>query len=163
MEQLIVFASCGVAATALVDLWALARGALFDTPLPNYRLVGRWIAHMAHGRFRHDSIAKAAPVRGESLIGWGTHYLVGVVFAFLLFALAGPSWLSRPTLAPALLVGAASVAAPFLIMQPAMGAGFAASRTPRPGAARLQSIVTHIVFGLGLYTGGLFAHSYIGV
>jgi hypothetical protein len=33
-----------------------------------------------------------------------------------------------------------------------MGAGVAARRTPRPGAARLQSLVTHAVFGLGLYT-----------
>ena len=162
MEQFLVLASCGIAATALVDLWALARGALFDTPLPNYRLVGRWIGHMPRGRFVHDSIAKATPVRGEALIGWGTHYLVGVAFAFLLLAAAGPSWLERPTLTPALLVGAATVAAPFLVMQPAMGAGFVASRTPRPGAARLQSIVTHIVFGFGLYAGGLFAHSYIG-
>jgi len=35
-----------------------------------------------------------------------------------------------------------------------MGAGIAASRTPRPGAARLQSLVTHAVFGLGLYAAG---------
>jgi hypothetical protein len=36
-----------------------------------------------------------------------------------------------------------------------MGAGVAASRTARPGAARLQSLVTHAIFGLGLYTAGL--------
>jgi hypothetical protein len=36
-------------------------------------------------------------------------------------------------------------------MQPGMGAGIAARRTPRPGAARLQSLVTHAVFGFGLY------------
>jgi hypothetical protein len=47
---------------------------------------------------------------------------------------------------------------PFLVMQPAMGAGIAASRTRNPGAARLQSLVTHAVFGLGLYTGGWIAH-----
>ena len=46
------------------------------------------------------------------------------------------------------------MAAPFLIMQPGMGAGIAASRTPRPAAARMQSLVTHGVFGLGLYVAG---------
>jgi hypothetical protein len=50
-----------------------------------------------------------------------------------------------------LLVGVGTVAAPFLVMQPAMGGGFAASRSPRPGRARLQSLLTHAVFGLGLY------------
>jgi hypothetical protein len=37
------------------------------------------------------------------------------------------------------------------VMQPAMGAGIAASRTPRPNLARLRSVVTHTVYGLGLY------------
>ena len=161
MKQFMEIALCGMTATALVDLWALARGTLFGTPLPDYRLVGRWIAHMPRGRFRHDSISKATPMRGEAFIGWTTHYLIGVVFALLLVALAGTGWLASPTFWPALLFGIATVAAPFLLMQPGMGAGIAASRTPRPGAARLQSLLTHVVFGLGLYAGGLFIHTYI--
>jgi len=32
-----------------------------------------------------------------------------------------------------------------------MGLGLAASKTPKPDAARLRSIMTHGVFGLGLY------------
>lgn len=40
---------------------------------------------------------------------------------------------------------------PFLIMQPGMGAGLAGSRTAKPAATRLQSLLTHTVFGLGLY------------
>ena len=59
--------------------------------------------------------------------------------------------MARPTLGPALAVGIGTVAAPFFLMQPGMGAGIAASRTPRPNAARLQSLLTHAVFGLGLY------------
>ena len=55
---------------------------------------------------------------------------------------------------PAAQLGLGTVVAPFLVMQPAMGAGVAASRTPNPAAARLQSLVTHAVFGLGLYAGG---------
>jgi Protein of unknown function (DUF2938) len=36
-------------------------------------------------------------------------------------------------------------------LQPALGAGIAASRTPRPNIARLRSIITHLSFGIGLY------------
>jgi hypothetical protein len=39
-------------------------------------------------------------------------------------------------------------------MQPAMGAGIAASRTARPNAARLGSVVTHTVYGVGVYAAG---------
>jgi Protein of unknown function (DUF2938) len=36
-------------------------------------------------------------------------------------------------------------------MQPSLGLGVAASRTPNPTQARLKSLMTHSVFGVGLY------------
>ena len=53
----------GVGATACMDAWTLVRRRVLGTPLPNYRFVGRWLAHLARGRFRHESIAASAPVR----------------------------------------------------------------------------------------------------
>lgn len=141
----------GAGATALVDAWSLVRRRLFGVAFPNYALVGRWIGHMAHGQFRHASIAASTVVRGERALGWTFHYATGVAFAALLVLFAGPGWLAQPTLLPALAVGLVTVAAPFLLMQPGMGASIAASRSPNPAAARLQSVVTHGVFGLGLY------------
>nr|WP_278252770.1 DUF2938 family protein [Stenotrophomonas maltophilia] len=55
----------------------------------------------------------------------------------------------------ALAFGTLSVAAPFLILQPGMGAGLAASKTPAPGKARLRSLVAHSVFGAGMYLSAL--------
>lgn len=96
-------------------------------------------------------------MKGERLIGWIAHYLTGILFAGVLLALWGLGWVFQPSLGPALIVGIGSVVAPFFLMQPGMGAGIAASRTPRPAAARLQSLVTHGVFGLGLYGAGWVA------
>jgi hypothetical protein len=109
---------------------------------------------MPRGRFKHESIAVAAPARAEVLIGWIAHYLTGVAFAGVLIGIAGDDWLQYPTVLPALIVGVVTVAAPFLLMQPGMGAGIAAARTPRPNSARLQSLITHLIFGIGLYLGG---------
>ena len=141
----------GVGATMVTDIWTMVRKRVFAVPLPNFGLVGRWIAHMTHGRFRHDSIAAAPPVRAESAIGWSAHYLIGIAFAFLLPALWGVDWLRHPTIGPALIVGIGTVVAPFFVMQPGMGAGIAASRTPRPAIARFHSLVMHVIYGLGLY------------
>lgn len=146
-----VFIPLGVLATALLDLSALARRRWLATPLPNYGLVGRWLMHMPRGRFRHDSIVAAAPVRGERVVGWIAHYSTGIAFAAMLLALSGAEWIHRPTVLPALLVGIGTVLAPFLLMQPALGAGIAASRAPNPGKARRQSLLTHALFGLCLY------------
>jgi hypothetical protein len=94
-------------------------------------------------------------VRGELAIGWFAHYTIGISFAFALYALWGSEWFERPTFGPAFITGVVTVLAPFLVMQPAMGAGLAASRTPRPAAARLQSLLNHSIFGLGLYLAAL--------
>jgi hypothetical protein len=106
---------------------------------------------MTRGRFVHDAIAKSARMRGERLIGWTAHYLIGIA-GVLLFG--WPDWARTPTLLPALTVGIGSVAAPFLLMQPGMGLGVAASRTSNPAAARRRSLTTHAIFVIGLYAAG---------
>jgi hypothetical protein len=141
----------GIGATAIVDLWSIARKRMFNVPLPNFALVGRWFAHMSRGRFRHDSIAAAPAIAGEGLIGWTAHFLIGIAFAGLLVAFEGVEWMREPTLAPAIAVGIVTVVFPFLLMQPGMGAGVAASRSPNPSMARFQAIATHAIFGLGLF------------
>ena len=154
MDYLVCALVTGAGATAVMDVWAVARERLFRIPALDYALVGRWLAHLARGRFRHERIAAAPPVRRERLIGWTAHYLIGIAFAAMLLAIWGLDWARQPTLGPALIVGIGSVAAPFLLMQPGMGLGVAASRTPRPAVARLHSLVTHGIFGLGLYAAG---------
>lgn len=141
----------GAGATIVMDVWAVVLKRGFGVPAPDFALVGRWIGHMPSGRFVQDSIRRAPPVRGEAAIGWGAHYAIGILFAALLLAIMGLDWARHPTLAPALIVGLATVAAPFLVMQPGMGAGIASSKTPNPTAARLRSLGTHAVFGVGLY------------
>jgi len=154
MNYLLVILFIGIGATAVMDLWGLARKPFLGIARPNYALLGRWIGHMAHGRFRHDSIAASAQVRGEHIMGWTAHYLTGIAFATLFIGIWGLAWMRHPAIGPALAFGIGTVAAPFLLMQPGMGAGIAASRTPSPGSARLQSLITHAVFGLGLYAAG---------
>ena len=151
MDHLVSSVLIGAGATAVMDLWGVARKRLLGIPSADYGLVGRWLAHMTRGRFFHDRIAASPPVRGERLIGWSAHYLIGISFAAGLLAIWGLDWARHPTLGPALVVGIVTVAAPFLVMQPGMGAGIAASRTPRPAAARLQSLINHGIFGAGLY------------
>ena len=142
----------GLGATAVMDGWLIVLKRMGVKTL-DFALVGRWVGH--HGRVAHAAIAKARPVAGERLMGWSTHYAVGVGFAALLVAVTGVDWLDSPTLAPALAVGVATVAAPLFVMQPAMGAGFAASKTPTPFRNCLRSLANHAVFGLGLYLAAL--------
>jgi len=159
IDFLIAAVLIGCGATAVMDVWGIVKARLWGVASLDYALLGRWIGHMPRGRFAHRSIAAASPVTGERVLGWGAHYVTGIAFAAGLLAIRGQSWLEAPSLAPALIVGLVTVLFPFLIMQPALGAGFAASRTPAPGRARFHSLVTHAVFGLGLYLSGLLVSS----
>lgn len=154
-EPLIHALAIGVGATALLDLCALLLKHTLGLPGPNWAMVGRWFAHMPRGRFVHERITAAEPVRGERALGWAAHYVIGVLYAAVLLWLWGPAWAREPTLAPAMIVSLVGLAAPFLLMQPGMGAGVAASRTPRPNVARLQSVAAHGVFGIGMYVSAL--------
>lgn len=140
----------GVGATAVMDAW-LVQLSWLGVPKANFALIGRWVGHMARGRFAHQAIATASPIASEQTLGWLTHYAVGVAFAGLLVALRGSQWLHQPTLAPALAVGAATVVMPLFVMQPAMGSGFAASKTATPLKNCLRSLANHSVFGLGMF------------
>jgi hypothetical protein len=140
----------GVGATALMDLWLLLLRRA-GVPTMDFALLGRWVGHLGHGRFAHDAIRRAPPIAAESALGWLTHYAVGIAFAAVLVAVQGSSWLDGPSVLPALAWGVVTAAAPLLVMQPAMGAGIASSRTPTPLKNCLRSLASHAVFGLGLY------------
>lgn len=145
----------GLGASLLMDLWNLFLKRAFGIPSLNYCLLGRWLLHMPGGVFRHAGIGAAAVKPLECPVGWVAHYSIGVSLA-LGFVLVGPTdWMIRPTLGPALLYGLATVVFPFFLMQPAFGLGMAGSRTPNPLQARMKSLATHTVFGVGLYVSAL--------
>ena len=147
----------GVGATLVMDLWTLLLRRLGVATL-SYAMLGRWAGHLLRGRVYHQGIGKSEPIAHE--LAWGRllHYAIGLLFSAGLVLLAGEGWLCAPTPGPALLFGIVTVLAPFCVMQPAMGAGWFASKTPTPWRNRGRSLMTHVVFG-----GGLFLAAWLAV
>jgi hypothetical protein len=153
----------GVGATLIMDLWNLFLKRVFGIPSLHFRFLGRWLGHMTSGKFRHTSITEAPQRPFESTVGWIAHYTIGIVFALAFVALVSGDWLARPTLLPALLYGIGTVVFPLFVMQPSFGLGMAASRTPKPTQARLKSLMTHTVFGIGMFVSALAVSSMLRV
>lgn len=145
----------GIGATLVADLLALFLKRAFKIAAPNYCLVGRWLRYMPEGVFKHSNIASAPQKSAECMVGWIAHYMIGITFAIIFIVFAGSSWLQHPTPVPAIIFGVVTVLAPFFIMQPAFGFGWAASKTPNPMQSRLRSLINHTSFGVGLYFCGL--------
>ncbi len=144
----------GLGATLTFDLWARFLKHAFKITPSNICLVGRWLRYMPEGTFKHSNIASTPQKSAECMAGWIAHYLIGITFAFAFVVIVGHSWLQHPTPLPAISFGVVTVLAPFFIMQPSMGLGFAASKTLNPTQARLRSLMNHTSFGVGLYLFG---------
>jgi len=145
----------GLLATALIDLWAVVLWAVFKQPLANWAFVGRWAGHAAKLTFFHNSIKDAAPIRSEYLLGWLFHYGTGAIFGATFACLVGADWFNDPHAVPGWAFGVLTVGFAWFLLQPGMGAGWAASKTPRPWKVRFLGLVSHSIFGLGLWLGAL--------
>jgi hypothetical protein len=145
----------GLGATLTFDLWAMFLKYAFKITPSNICLVGRWLCSMPEGTFVHSNIASAPHKRAECTVGWIAHYMIGITFASAYIAWVGSNWLQRPMPIPAITFGIVTVLAPFFILQPSFGLGFAASKAANPAQARLRSLLNHTAFGVGLYLFGL--------
>lgn len=143
----------GITATIFMDLVALGQLKVLGIPSLNYTLMGRWICYIPKGRWIHRPIGQSAPIPYEAVVGWSAHYLIGIIFSFSLLFVAGPKWSAQPDPMLPIAYGAVTVLAPFLVLQPGMGAGVAARKTPRPWIARFRSLAAHLSFGIGLWLG----------
>jgi len=151
MQVLVQGLVIGSIATIGMDVWAGVAKHILRLPTANWALVGRWVGHIPGGVFVHTSIASSPAIPNELAIGWITHYCTGMVYGVLYLTSVEVLLATSPTLVSALIFGLVTLAAPWLIMQPGMGAGIFASKTPRPGVARLMSLSMHLVFAVCLY------------
>ena len=145
----------GIGATALTDIWAIILNRAFGLALPNWGMVGRWVWHLQGGKVFHDDIVAAGPFAQETALGWLFHYAVGIIYGCALVAIMGPGWLAAPTLLPAWILGLVTVSAGWFLLAPGMGAGWAAAKRPNPMQIRSLNLVSHTIFGFGLYATAL--------
>ncbi|HET9069903.1 MAG TPA: DUF2938 domain-containing protein [Amaricoccus sp.] len=145
----------GIGANLLFDIWQRGLARASGQAAPNWAPVGRWFRHLARGRVFHDDIMRAEPGRHELLLGWIGHYAVAIVYGIAFLAIVGPGWLAAPRLLPALVFGLVTVGFGWFLLQPGLGLGWAASRTPDPWKVRRLNLAGHAVFGLGLWLSGL--------
>ncbi|HEY4664824.1 MAG TPA: DUF2938 family protein [Comamonas sp.] len=138
-------AAVGLGATMCMDLWSYMLRRLGIATL-DYAMLGRWCGHWFSGTWFHTPIQQSQPIRNEKLLGWALHYLTGIVFAACLLSVTD----AQPQLLQALTFGAATVLMPWLVMQPALGAGIAAAKTAQPWLQRCVNLATHLVFGASL-------------
>lgn len=145
----------GLAATIAMDVWAVLLYLFLGQSKPNWAPAGRWFHRVARGHFIHQDISAIEAFPQEQAVGWFGHYLVGVLYGVIFALIVGGNWFLTPTFLPAWIFGIVTIGAGWFIMQPGMGFGIAASRTPNPNKVRFLNFAAHTVFALGMYAGGM--------
>lgn len=138
-----------------MDLWARLQNRLFDIPLPNWAMVGRWVANLPDGQVFHDDIGAVAPARRELGLGWVFHYAVGIAYGVFFAVLAGPAWRADPSFLPVWAYALATIVFGWFLLQPGMGLGWASSKSPTPWKARGLGLLAHTWFGVGMWLAAL--------
>ena len=135
----------GVGATLCMDLWALLLKRRFGIPSLDYALVGRWFLGMFDGRWFHATIVTAPPRRGENnrldIALRRRHRVCLYPDRF-----GGHQVVYGAGAAHRTVERLAELAAPFLVMQPALGFGVAAAKPPTRESAAPQPAHPHGVW-----------------
>lgn len=116
-------------------------------------VIGRMAAGWARGRFRYGHPSEMEEVRFEVLLGYATHFGIGVGLA-VPFVLGWDLFFGGPA-SPAWAVpyGLATTVASWFLVYPSMGFGVFGWRSPEGLKASLSPLANHLLYGLGLAAG----------
>lgn len=151
-EVILLMVGAGIVATAVGDLLSKC---VFGKS--HWDWVGRWVAGIPRGKLINPDISNSPSVPYEAALGWGFHYLTGIIYGVMYIGICLLSGIT-PNFVNAIAFGILTAVAPFFILMPGMGMGILARKTPKPLKKCLSSLFVHTVFGAGLWLGSqLFA------
>jgi hypothetical protein len=113
-------------------------------------LLGRMSAGWSKGRFLYRHPGEINPVANEKLLGYITHYSIGVGLAVVYmfgwdFLVGGPAsaiW--------AIAYGIATTVASHFLVFPSIGLGVFGRRSPEGLKSTFSSLANHLFFGVGM-------------
>lgn len=150
----------GLFSTVFMDVitWILEK--LFKIKPLNYALIGRWFLYWKEKKFTHKTIVHSSPRLGESKWGWGIHYLTGIIWV-IFYLILNEVYLFNSSFISILIFSLCTTLVPFIIIQPALGFGFFAKKTPNQLISIRNSLLAHIAFGSGIYLSLNLSVSYL--
>ena len=116
-------------------------------------MIGRMAAGWANGRFRYGEPGEMKQVAHEKLLGYFTHYAIGLALA-LAYVLGWDLLVGGPLSAAwALAYGMATTVISWFLVYPSMGLGPLGLRSPDGIRAPVSSLANHLFFGVGMAAG----------
>ncbi len=150
MDLIVIGVAAGVLGTLVMDslnhLFARS-GMLVKIDI---EMIGRMSAGWTRGRFRYRNPGEMEQVANEMLVGYITHYIIGVGLA-VTYVLGWDLFIGGPA-SPvwALAYGLASTVSTLFFVYPSMGLGVFGMLSPEGIRRPLSSLANHLFFGVGM-------------
>ena len=151
LEVLVV----GVAGAIGMDLGQRLMQLVLGWPPSNWAMIGRWALNLPKGKLVHEDIGEEEPMPNELAVGWVVHYLVSITYGGIYIFVTRVLLDAKLGFVPAVGFAIAIVLITWFVIQPMMGAGPAASKTPKPWVTRMHDLGSHFFYGVGMWVGGL--------
>jgi hypothetical protein len=150
MSLIVTGVAAGVLGTLAMDLLNHLGARMRILARIDVGMIGRMSAGWARGRFRYRHPGELEPIANEILLGYLSHYAIGIGLAFifvfgwavLVGGPAPPAW--------ALVYGFATTVASLFLVYPALGLGVCGKRSPEGIRGPLSPLANHLFFGLGM-------------
>lgn len=150
--ETILYGVCaGIAATATMDVLAIAFGKLGLIAGAKGEWVGRWYLGMPRGRFAYKDITAAPELAGERQAAVVGHYAIGIALA--LFYVIGAGWagFSPGSFLAAVGYGLSTTVFSWFLVMPCLGFGLFGMAGPRGLKLFRSSLANHLSYGFGLW------------
>ena len=147
MSSFLIISIIGILACVMLDLWQRLLFILFKIPPSNWAMVGRWLfLFLKSMSWVQRDLSEQSSMKNELYIGWGFHYVVAILYAFLFFFLFKEGIIDL-SLRDGVVFGIISVIVPWFFFMPAMGVGILGKKTPNPLLACILALIAHTIFG----------------
>ena len=153
MDLILTGVLAGVLGTLAMDLLNLLFAHIGVLLRIDVGMIGRMSAGWARGRFCYSHPSEMKPVANEKLIGFITHFSIGVALA-IPFVLGWDLWIGgRASPVWAVVYGVATTVASLFFVYPSMGLGVFGRKSPERIRAFITPLANHLFYGVGLAVG----------
>ena len=143
----------GLFATIIFDLFNYSLNFAYGTNKPKWNLLGRYFLGYKESNFIRTTLIDDEELDNELLWGYLFHYFIGIVYG-IIYVILNYLLFDYPSIFLAYFFGFFTVLGGWCFLMPfAYNLGFFASKSDERNNILVQNLISHFVFGTGLFIG----------
>ena len=143
----------GLIATILFDLFSKSLNYAYGITEPKWHLLGRYFIGYKEKKYFRKFLEDDDEENNELLWGYTIHYTIGIIYG-LIYVWLNILFFDFPSLLIAYLFGFITVLGAWCYLMPfAYNLGFFASKSNQQFNILVQNLISHFIFGTGLFIG----------